>query len=53
VKTFTATRSGSRSTDYDPQEAFFLPLRNVGSVLRLGTNISVYMRRDAPGGWGG
>jgi len=53
VKTFTATTSGSRPADYDQQDAFFLPLRNFGSVLRPGTNISVYMRRDSPGGGGG
>jgi hypothetical protein len=52
VETFTATTPGSRSTDYDQQDAFFLPLRNFGSVLRPGTNISVYARRDRPGDGG-
>ncbi len=53
VKTFSATTSESRPTDYDQQDAFFLPLRNLGSVLRPGTNISVYTRRDTPGGGSG
>lgn len=50
IKVFAATRAGSRPEDYDQQDAFFLPLRNLAAVIRPGTTISVYMRHDAPGG---
>jgi len=50
IKVFAATRAGSRPEDYDQQDAFFLPLRNLAAVIRPGTTISVYMRRDGPGG---
>jgi hypothetical protein len=48
VKVFTATTSGITTADYDQQDAFFLPLRNLVNVIRPGTNISIYVRDDVP-----
>jgi hypothetical protein len=52
VKTFTATTPASLPSDYDQQDAFFLPLRNFGAVERPGTNVSIYVRRAPLDGTG-
>jgi 4-amino-4-deoxy-L-arabinose transferase-like glycosyltransferase len=40
-----ATREGIKDGNYDPQDAFFLPVTGFGSVLRPGPTILIYRRR--------
>jgi hypothetical protein len=48
VTTVAATRDGAADGNYDPQDAFFLPVTGFGAILRPGPTIRIYHRRDIP-----